>query len=331
MSRFISSNELWDNVCKNIGYPHNPRGKVNISIEQDYGKMNINHYNTGLGIRYTSIIGSFKDDTIIENTNSFDINFLCFNSGNDIYMEDTIKHKKVKWDSNVCWNGELYTGHKCNSLYPKNQHIQLHNINFDKKLFHELIQNNDNFKQIKQIYKSDYIDVNFNNHVNIYQKNLLNDLVQTSNLNSGKLQELHLESKLLDLVYTSINLIEPFNELQNIHLNSKDIECLHKAKLLLIENMNNPFSLHELAHKSAINEFKLKKGFKQLFGNTVFGFLQEYRLEEAKKLLETNDININEASLIVGYKSVSHFSKIFKEYYGITPIEIRKEKKKIYS
>ena len=122
--------------------------------------------------------------------------------------------------------------------------------------------------------------MNFNNIINSKQITLLNDLLRISTVDN-KLQMLYLESKLLDLVYTSINAIEPYNEIQNIHLNSKDIECLHKAKLLLIENMKNPFSLSELAHKSAINEFKLKKGFKQLFGNTVFGF---YKNTDWKKL-----------------------------------------------
>jgi AraC-like DNA-binding protein len=85
-----------------------------------------------------------------------------------------------------------------------------------------------------------------------------------------------------------------------------------------------------LASQSAINEFKLKKGFKQLFGKTVFSFLQEYRLNEAKKILTENEININEVCDIVGYKSVSHFSKIFKDYYGVNPIEIRKNQKRVY-
>ncbi|MDY0326925.1 MAG: AraC family transcriptional regulator [Arcobacteraceae bacterium] len=326
MSKFISSNELWDNVCKNIGYPNNPRGKVNICIEQDYGRMNINHYNTGFGIRYTSIAGFFKDDTIVENTNSFDINFLCFNSGNNIYMEDTLKHKRVKWDSDICMNGELFIGHKCNSIYPKNQQIQLHHISFDKKLFHEVIQNNDNFKNTKQIYKGDYIDVNFNNHINLNQKILLNDLAQTSNLNSGKLQELYLESKLLDLVYTSLNSIETKDHNDTFILSQKDIECLYKAKNLLLENIQNPPSLKELAYKSAINEFKLKKGFKQVFGMTVYGMLHEYRLDYAKNLLVKNDISIQEAAGIVGYNSMGHFSKIFKEKYGILPIEFKKDK-----
>jgi len=324
MSSFISSNELWDKVCESVEYSNNLRGKTNINIARDYGVMNINHYNTGLGIRYTSISGLFKDDTIVENTNSFDINFLCFNSGNNIYMEDKVKNKKVKWDSNMCWNGELFKGHRCNSFYPKNQLIQLHQISFDKNLFQELIQNNNKFNNTKSVHRGDYIDVNFNNHISISQKILLNDLVQTSNLDGDKLQELYLESKLLELAYTSLNLIETQEKDDSFYLSQKDIECLYNAKKILLENMKNPPSLKELSHKSALNEFKLKKGFKQLFGTTVYGMLQEYRLDYAKNLLIKNDINIQEAVTMVGYNSMSHFSKVFKEKYGYLPKEIRK-------
>jgi len=327
MSRFLSSNEFWDQVYQTIGLPDSPRGKKNITFEKDYGIININHYNTGVGIRYSCITGLFKDDMVVENTNSNDCNFLCFNSGNNIYMEDALKNKRVKWDSNICLNGEQHTGHKSNSLYSKNQQIQLHCIGFDQKIFQEAVHNNDNFSKVQSVYKGDYIDVNFNNYINIQQKILLNDLLHVSSVHGDKLQELYLESKLLDLVYTSLNSIEAQQKNESLYLNQKDIECLFKAKQILLENIQNPPSLKELAHKSAINEFKLKKGFKELFGTTVYGMLHEVRLEHAKKLLEANDINVQEAAHQVGYNNMSHFSIIFKNKFGILPIKIRKKYK----
>lgn len=329
MSKFISSEQLWDKISEKFTFPNSPKGKDSIVFQEEYGKFTLNHYNTGFGIKYSSFIAQFYDDTILENRKSYDSSFLCFNTGENLYLQDATNNKKVNFEKNICWNGIQTEGHLSNSLFSRNKQVITHFITFDNNLYKELLENNSNYESAKQVYKGEYINVNFNNIINSKQITLLNDLLKIPTIDN-KLQMLYLESKLLDLVYTSINLIEPYNELENIYLNSKDIECLHKAKLLLIENMNNPFSLHELARKSAINEFKLKKGFKQLFGNTVFGFLQEYRLEEAKKLLETNDININEASSIVGYKSVSHFSKIFKEYYGVNPIEMKKESKRFY-
>ncbi|QKF82739.1 AraC family transcriptional regulator [Halarcobacter ebronensis] len=330
MSRYLSSNQLWDTICKKLCYPNSNRGKNNISIKDDYGEININHFSTGFGIIYSSFIANFYEDTIVENCNSYNSSFLSFNTGNTIYMKDSFIKNEMQWDSNICLNGEQYSGHISLSKHKKNQRVMMHYIGFDNSLFKDFTQNNQNYKNIKPLYKGERIEVNFNNHINTHQKTLLNDLLVTSAL-EDKLQTLYLESKLLELIYASVNSVENQNRTNEIYLSSQDIESLNRAKKILIENITNPPSLKELAYKSAINEFKLKKGFKQLFGNTVYGFLQEYRLNKAKKLLESNEININEASLIVGYKCSSHFSRIFKNQFGITPLEIKKENRcKVY-
>lgn len=329
MSRFVSSEELWDQVRKDVISPDGPKGGLNLNYDKSFGNIKINNYNTGLGIRYISFNGTFYQDTILENNNSSDMSFICMNMGNDICMEDSVKNKRVKWDSNICLNGSQHLGHKSNTIFAKNKEVSLQYVVFENELFDELIENNNQYNNSELMYKSDYIDVNFNNRVNHHQRSLLKDLDNFTNLDD-KLQSLYLESKLFDLIYTSLNSIEKLHKKEDLILNSKDIESLHRARELLITNMMNPPSLKELAYKSAINEFKLKKGFKQLFGNTAYGFLQEKRLEKAKELLEAGEVNIGEATSIVGYKSVSHFSQIFKKHFGVTPIQIKKNSPKIY-
>lgn len=329
MSRYISASEFWDHIKNMISLPKHVKGKEKLNLTENFGDINLNHFNTGLGIKYFSFESKFYEDTIIENSNTENLSFFCFNTGSAIQMADSLKNKQVKWDSNICWCGEQHDGNKAHSFFSKNKKNTLHYIMFENDLFKEITSCNENFKKAKQVYKGDYIDVRLNNFITSQQKILLNDLLKISTLDN-KLHELYIESKLLDLVYTTINNVDIQEENDNIYLSSKDIESLNRAKELLIKNMVNPPSLKELAYKSAINEFKLKKGFKQVFGTTVYGFLQEYRLNEAKYLLENNEINIGEASSLVGYKSISHFSKIFKEQFGITPIEIKKEHRKIY-
>ena len=322
MSRYISSSELWDSVYKRLAYPSSPRGKENIDIQTKYGDMQLNHYSTGFGIIYTSLIATFNEETIVENTNADDSYFLSFNTGSEVLMVDMNNNKQMKWEKDICLNGKKKSGHMSQVIYPKDKQAIIHYIGFGDKLFKGFVENNKNFKNSKQVFKGEYIDVNFNNHINTQQKLLLDDLLETSNLDD-KVQMLYLESKLLDLIYTSLNLIESKDKTQEITLSTKDIEYLEKAKNLLIENMENPPSIKTLAYKCALNEFKLKKGFKQLFGNTPYAFLQDYRLNKAKKLLETDEINVSEACTMVGYKCKSHFSKIFKEQFGITPMEIK--------
>jgi AraC-like DNA-binding protein len=95
------------------------------------------------------------------------------------------------------------------------------------------------------------------------------------------------------------------------------------AREYLISHMETPPGLSELARIIGINEYKLKRGFKEMFGNTVFGYLSDLRLEMAKnELLE----NRNTASTIaseLGYSSVQHFSNAFKKKFGYAPSKLK--------
>lgn len=94
---------------------------------------------------------------------------------------------------------------------------------------------------------------------------------------------------------------------------------LRKAKDIIISQMAEPPSLQELADDIGLSLKKLKEGFKQIYGNTVFGFLVDYKMEVARKMLESGEDNVNEVGLKVGYSTSSHFIAAFKKKYGTTP------------
>ena len=83
--------------------------------------------------------------------------------------------------------------------------------------------------------------------------------------------------------------------------------------------MAEPPSLQELANEIGLNIKKLKEGFKQIYGDTVYSFLFDYKMEHSRKLLETNQYNVNEVGNQLGYSSASHFIAAFKKKFGITP------------
>jgi len=92
-----------------------------------------------------------------------------------------------------------------------------------------------------------------------------------------------------------------------------------KAKDIIIARMIEPPTLQELANDVGLTLKKLKEGFKQIYGDSVFSFLFEYKMEYARKLLESNQYNVNEVGLKVGYSTASHFIAAFKKKYGVTP------------
>jgi AraC-like DNA-binding protein len=94
---------------------------------------------------------------------------------------------------------------------------------------------------------------------------------------------------------------------------------IRKAKELVIQNMAEPPGLQELADAVGLTLKKLKMGFKQLYGDTVYGFLFDYKMEYARKLLDSGSYNVNEVGLKVGYSTGSHFIAAFKKKFATTP------------
>lgn len=326
MCKIISSNEMWDNM-QNVFIPSSKRDNGIICFDKKYGDIQLKYFNTGTGITYSSFIANFNNDTILQGCNRSDLSFLSFNTGSSVYMEDYTCKEKIKFDSNICWSGKQNKEHKAQGLYSKNKQYISHYITFENKLFDNIMNHEAQTKEMIPVLKNDNFLINFHTNISLKQNNLLSELTKVSNL-TGTLQELYLESKVLDLIYTTVNEVPQVQS--QIYLSTKDIECLEKAKNLLLDNMLNPPSIKDLSRKSALNEFKLKKGFKQLFGNTAYGLLQEYRLKKAKELLESSEVNINEAAILVGYKSGSHFSKIFKEKFGVLASDIMRSRKYYY-
>jgi transcriptional regulator, araC family len=148
--------------------------------------------------------------------------------------------------------------------------------------------------------------------------------LKNSNIFIGKMQEIYMESKILELLYKSL---ENKNDKKQNNFNEEDVKMLEKARKILLGDIKNPPSIKELAHICSTNEFKLKKCFKEYFGITVYGLLANERLNLAQKLLKSGDISVTQAAQSVGYANISHFAKIFKLKFGVLPTQFSGRKK----
>ena len=104
--------------------------------------------------------------------------------------------------------------------------------------------------------------------------------------------------------------------------NEADRDKIIKAREILIQQIGEPITIKELSRKVAMNECYLKKGFKQMFGTTIFDFYQGQRMEHAKYLLYEKGLSVTEVSSLLGYSSISHFSTAFKKHTGLKPCEL---------
>lgn len=104
--------------------------------------------------------------------------------------------------------------------------------------------------------------------------------------------------------------------------NDADREKIINAREILLQHIGEPITIKALSRKVAINECYLKKGFKEIFGTTIFDFYQGQRMEHAKYLLFDKGLSVTEVSNLLGYSSISHFSTAFKKHTGIKPCEL---------
>lgn len=134
-------------------------------------------------------------------------------------------------------------------------------------------------------------------------------------------KRVYLEGKILELlaVYMDETILEKGVSQSSISLSLADLEALHRAKKILDNNIANPPPLTELAKQVFLNSYKLKVGFKELFGTTVHGYVINNRLEMSRVLLDEKKLRVMDAALLVGYSDASHFAEKFREKYGINP------------
>ncbi len=134
------------------------------------------------------------------------------------------------------------------------------------------------------------------------------------------IKELYIMGKVYELISLYFNKSTDADLEQCPFLVDEDnVKRIRQAKEIMIAHMAEPPSLSELAKEIGLSLKKLKEGFKQIYGDSVYGFLFDYKMEHARRLLETGQHNVNEVGLKVGYSTSSHFIAAFKKKYGTTP------------
>ena len=102
-------------------------------------------------------------------------------------------------------------------------------------------------------------------------------------------------------------------------IDEENVLKIRKAKEIILSNMAEPPGLQELAEQVGLSLKKLKMGFKQIYGDTVYGFLFDYKMDFARQLLDSGSYNVNEVGLKIGYSTGSHFIAAFKKKFATTP------------
>lgn len=201
-------------------------------------------------------------------------------------------------------------------------------VHFTTRFFFELAKNSSPslMQFAEKIAKGAEQDLSRENMpISFAMHQCLNDIMHCKV--TGGLKLLFLQSKCIELLTLQAQMYEDAVRSANpaplIVKPGHDTESIHFAKDYLLQHAAQPPSLTELARVAGINEFKLKQGFKALYNNTVFGYLTDYKLNQAHDLL-LSDVPIKDVADRLGYSSVQHFNSAFRKKFGMPPGKVKK-------
>ena len=147
-----------------------------------------------------------------------------------------------------------------------------------------------------------------------------------NNPHKGRVGNIYLESKVLELIALRLELVsQPDGVLRkNCPMGPDDRARICLARDLLVKNRQFPPSLRELAGQAGMSHTQLNKGFKAVFGYTVFEYLRKERLSYARMLMEENPTDLTWIAYESGFCSSSHFAASFFKEFGVRPSDYRK-------
>lgn len=292
------------------------------TIKEEYGKGSTTFYDLGNGIAIfvRNFIPS-KDFLLVEECNVSGAS-LIFNLGSNINF--IYKDKKEY----VLEKNNFIIGLSSKKFYveiplKKDEQLFTLSIGIKEELFLRItLAINNICEYMKKAHEQSYfilqnlkIDaLQFEVFSYFNDENSFNDILKT----------IYLESKTTNLIHYSIEKTAKFLKKSTQNYDNNRIQNLERAKEIILTEYASNLSIKKIAYKSAINECYLKKDFKKYYGMTILEMLQKRRLEVAKQLLK-KDLSVKEVSISIGYKHSGHFSKLFSDYFGISPSIYRKQ------
>ncbi|SEB48900.1 helix-turn-helix transcriptional regulator [Nitratireductor aquibiodomus] len=133
--------------------------------------------------------------------------------------------------------------------------------------------------------------------------------------------DLVLEARALDIIDMAIS---ELREAQPATLAApRDRRQLKQARDAMTSDLGRAWTIEALAREVGLSQKRLKSGFRNMYGTAVYAYLQEQRLMEAQRMLQTGEMSVTEIAYSVGYNSASHFSRLFVRRFGVQPSKVR--------
>ncbi|MBB6672025.1 helix-turn-helix transcriptional regulator [Cohnella nanjingensis] len=205
--------------------------------------------------------------------------------------------------------------------FGEDQHIRMLSIAIPVATFHRFMEATDGSRE------ADFNRIIGSQPYRLYRETidptatvLLRQMTQA--IDRGGIRNLEVESRMLELMSAAFSSLLQESRLSSAKLSRTDRSKIERAREIVLAKMADPPSLLELSRQIGLNDYKLKIGFKEIYGHTVFGYLRDQRLEKAYRLLQEGEGSVLEVSYAVGYSNPSYFAEAFRDKYGVNPGEL---------
>lgn len=141
---------------------------------------------------------------------------------------------------------------------------------------------------------------------------------------TARFRQMLVESRANELVATILQDLLSYTQfIGETDMPVEVIRSIQKAHQIVIENFASPPTLNQLSRRVGVNRNKLSRGFKMLYGATVFEYCHNYRMKLAQTLLQKSRHSIAYVAELTGYEHPGNFTTAYKRHYGELPKEAR--------
>lgn len=336
MNTFISHSIPFRDVLRDLANEMNTSytqscEEYSLQIPEYYGEGQIKGINFDEGVGLLMYDCVFYEDTeihfIVNEVHPLKFMF-CEVGSFSHRFQDSSENKMVEELQNVIVASDNHKGHIIH--FKAGQRSKINNLEIDRKKFYE--SQPCEISRLRERLKKLFTDIN-GKKMFFYQGNYsLQTAEAFSKINKFKgspfLKNLFVHSQCYHIFFIQVLEYEDSKNKQENQflLRRSELYLIKNAAEFIDSDLLNYRSVKDLAVKIGLNPNKLQSGFQQVYGQTVNGYVQEKRLSEAVVLIKNTDLTFSEIADRVGIKSKSYFSKIFKDKYGLTPSQIRKQR-----
>lgn len=126
-----------------------------------------------------------------------------------------------------------------------------------------------------------------------------------------------------------LSFLHGFSSVQDLNTDSLDEDTeehrlLKRAKLYIEDNLSSPLRIEHVSQELGISSRHLSRLFHSQLGQTFVQYIQERRVQKAKKWLLSSDIAIKDIAKRTGFDSVHYFTRVFTKKLGVAPAKFRK-------